>query len=82
MFQTGLRESSPLYGTLEDPILIPDVSPEAFLTILEFLYAGSAKLYVRTAFQVCEIGCALSPLLVVCATIFAFFYGGLCEVVS
>ena len=33
------------------------------LTVLEFLYAGSAKLYVRTAFQVYEISCAFDLVL-------------------
>ena len=46
-------------GTHEDPIRVYDVTPEAFLTIMEFIYAKSARLYMKNVFQVSRCHCAL-----------------------
>lgn len=50
MFKSGMLESC--IKNKSTPIQIPDVTPEAFLTILTYMYTGKYKLDITTVFQV------------------------------
>ncbi len=50
MFRSGLRESNIENKLI--PIHIPDVTPKAFLIILEYIYTNKFKLCMETSFQV------------------------------
>lgn len=50
MFRSGMWESN--IKNKSTPIYIPDVTPKAFLTILQYIYTGNFKLDITAVFQV------------------------------
>ena len=50
MFKSGMLESD--IKNKSTPIPIPDVTPEAFLVILKYMYTGKYELTIDTVFQV------------------------------
>ncbi|XP_027693882.1 BTB/POZ domain-containing protein 19 isoform X2 [Vombatus ursinus] len=51
-FRQLLSAENPVGGAPEEPVVLADVPPEAFLTVLEFLYTNSITLDRRTVLEV------------------------------